>query len=89
MEFSEDVKNRMKRIEGQTRGVLRMMDDEKECKEVINQLSAIRTAVDRVTALIVSRNLEHHVKEQVLKGEKSADNEDLVKQAIELLVKSR
>ncbi|MBS7345477.1 MAG: metal-sensing transcriptional repressor, partial [Caryophanon sp.] len=47
MQYDAKVTARMKKIEGQLRGVLRMMEEEKDCKEVITQLSAIRSAVDR------------------------------------------
>ncbi|MBN8209325.1 metal-sensitive transcriptional regulator [Bacillus sp. NTK071] len=86
MEYSKEMKNRLKRVEGQIRGVLRMMEEEKDCKEVITQLSASRTAIDRTIGLIVGSNLEECLREQLSKGEST---EDVVKQAVELLVKSR
>ncbi|TKD68653.1 metal-sensitive transcriptional regulator [Pseudalkalibacillus hwajinpoensis] len=86
MEYSKEMKNRLKRVEGQIRGVLRMMEEEKDCKDVITQLSASRTAIDRTIGLIVGSNLEECLREQLSKGEST---EDVVKQAVELLVKSR
>ena len=44
MEYNDQVKNRVKRMEGQLRGILKMMEEEKDCKEVITQLSAVRSA---------------------------------------------
>lgn len=86
MEYIPEMKNRLKRVEGQVRGVLKMMEDEKECKDVISQLSAARSAIDRAIAFIVAQNLEQCVREQSEKGE---DSSQLVQDAIELLVKSR
>lgn len=86
MEFKPEVKNRLKRVEGQVRGVLRMMDDDKECKDVISQLSAARSALERAIAVIVAENLQHCIREQQASGE---DSSDIVKEAIDLLVKSR
>lgn len=86
MEFTPEIKNRLKRIEGQVRGVLRMMEDEKECKDVISQLSAARSALDRSIAFIVAQNLQQCVQDQQNKGE---DTSDVVQEAIDLLVKSR
>lgn len=86
MEFKPEVKNRLKRIEGQVRGVLRMMEEEKECKDVISQLSAARSALERAIAVIVAENLQQCVKDQQEKGE---DSSEVVKEAINLLVKSR
>lgn len=86
MEYDTQMKNRMKRIEGQVRGILKMMDEEKDCRSVVAQLSAARTALDRTAALIVSTNLEQCIREEKKSGESS---EDLIKEAVNLLVKSR
>ncbi|MCW9133800.1 metal-sensitive transcriptional regulator [Bacillus paramycoides] len=87
MEYNQDIKNRLKRIEGQVRGVLRMIEEGKDCKEVITQLTASRSALDRSIGLIVGTNLEQCLREQFEKGDGS--NEDLIKEAVQLLVKSR
>lgn len=86
MDFTPEMKNRLKRVEGQVRGVLKMMEAGKECKDVISQLSAARSAIDRAIAFIVAQNLEQCVREQSEKGE---DSSQVVQEAIELLVKSR
>lgn len=86
MQYDASVKTRVKKIEGQLRGILRMMEEEKDCKDVITQLSAVRSAVDRTIGVIVSDNLvECLSKEDANELDKSV----LVKQAVELLVKSR
>lgn len=86
MEYDKQVQNRLKRIEGQLKGVLRMVEEGDDCRDVITQLSAVRSAVDRAIGVIVSDNLEQCVRESLEKGE-STDN--LVKDAVSLLVKSR
>ncbi|WP_349409186.1 metal-sensitive transcriptional regulator [Pseudalkalibacillus sp. SCS-8] len=86
MEYTDQMKNRMKRIEGQVRGVLKMMEEEKDCKDIVTQMSAIRTALDRTIGLVVGTNLEQCVREQMDKGEKT---EDVIQEAVNLLVKSR
>ena len=86
MEYNDQIKNRVKRMEGQLRGILRMMEEDKDCKEVITQLSAVRSAVDRTIGVVVSTNLV----ECVLKAESKGKNaNDLIKEAVNLLVKSR
>ncbi|WP_018924358.1 metal-sensing transcriptional repressor [Salsuginibacillus kocurii] len=84
--YEEPLKQRLKRAEGQLRGVLKMMEEEKECKEVIMQLSAARSALDRATAMLVATNLEQCVREQV-QGEE--DTKETIEEAIQMLVKSR
>lgn len=86
MEYDKGVTNRLKRIEGQVRGITRMLDQKQDCKDVIAQLSAAKTALERTIAVIVSANLEQCVREKVLRGESS---DDLVQEAVKLLVKSR
>lgn len=36
MKYDEDVKRRLRRVEGQVRGVLKMMEEEKNCKDVVS-----------------------------------------------------
>lgn len=86
MEYSRSVQNRIKRLEGQMRGVIRLMEEERECKDVVTQLSAVKGAVDRAIGLIVSENLEACVRKNVEAG---AETDDIVKDAVELLMKSR
>ncbi|WP_088014291.1 metal-sensitive transcriptional regulator [Gottfriedia acidiceleris] len=86
MKYNDPVKNRVKRIEGQIRGILKMMEDEKNCKDVIIQLSAVKSALDRTIGVVVSSNLVDCVQNA---NENGQDAEDLVKEAVNLLVKSR
>ncbi|MBO1515495.1 metal-sensitive transcriptional regulator [Metabacillus bambusae] len=87
MEYNDQMKNRIKRIEGQLRGILRMMEEKKDCKDVITQLSAARTAIDRTIGVVVSSNLVECVRLAEESGEKNT--EELVREAVNLLVKSR
>jgi DNA-binding FrmR family transcriptional regulator len=86
MHYTEDMKNRLKRVEGQVRGVLKMMEEEKQCRDIVSQMSAIRNAVDRAMAHIVATNLEQCIREEQAAGR---DTGEMVKEAITLLVKSR
>lgn len=86
MKYDDQVKNRIKRVEGQVRGLLKMMDDEKDCRDVVAQMSAVRSAMDRTAALVVSKNLEECIREEKQHGENS---EDVIKEAVDLLVRSR
>lgn len=86
MEYDQKIKNRLRRIEGQIKGVLTMMEQGKDCREVVTQLAASRNAMDRALGVIVSTNLEHCVRESLEQGE---DTSSLVKEAVDLLVKSR
>ncbi|MBM7699714.1 metal-sensitive transcriptional regulator [Kurthia huakuii] len=86
MQYDTKALNRLKRIEGQLRGVLRMMEEGKDCKEVITQLSAIRSGVDRTIGVIVTGNLVECIRDT--EGDDDKMNE-VVQEAINLVVKSR
>lgn len=86
MAYGIKTANRVKRIEGQLRGVLRMMEEEKNCKDVITQLTAVRSAVDRTIGVIVSENLLDCV--TTAEGDAEKMNE-VIREAMDLVVKSR
>ena len=86
MQYDDDVKRRLKRLEGQARGVLNMMEEGKHCKDVVAQLSAIRSAADKAIAYIVAVNLEQCLVEQMEQGKETGQ---VVKEAVDLLIKSR
>ena len=86
MEYNDQTKNRIKRMDGQLRGILKMMEEGKDCRDVVTQLSAVRSAVDRTVGVIVSSNLV----ECVMEAENNGSNKDeIIKEAVNLLVKSR
>ncbi|ARF17705.1 cytoplasmic protein [Sporosarcina sp. P3] len=87
MEYDDKVKNRLKRLEGQIKGVLRMMEEGKDCKEVITQLSASRSAIDRTIGVIVSSNLIACMEN--LDEVDDRTQESIINEAVDLLVKSR
>jgi DNA-binding FrmR family transcriptional regulator len=58
----EEITNRLKRVEGQVRGLQRMLDDQRDCEAILTQLMAARAALDRVGLLIA----ENFVQECVL-----------------------
>lgn len=51
--------HRLKRLEGQARGVQRMLEEGRDCREVLMQLSAMKAAINRIAMLIVASNMEH------------------------------
>jgi DNA-binding FrmR family transcriptional regulator len=49
----EDVNRRLRRIEGQVRGIQRMVDEGRDCREIITQVTAIRSALNSVNSVVV------------------------------------
>jgi DNA-binding FrmR family transcriptional regulator len=85
MEYNKQTKNRLKRIEGQVRGVLKMMDENQDCEKVINQLTAICSAVNHTIGVIVTENLKICLLDQMADENRS---EELIKEAVNYLVRS-
>ena len=56
-EVSRDVIVRLRRVEGQIRGIQRLIDEGSECRDVVTQLSAVRGALDRVGFKLIAAGL--------------------------------
>ena len=52
-EATVDLTDRLKRIEGQVRGVQRMVEEGRDCRAILNQLTAVRAAAYQVSVLLV------------------------------------
>lgn len=58
-EITKDVHTRLRRVEGQVRGLQRLVDDGAECREIVTQLAAAQSALDRVGFKLISGALQH------------------------------
>lgn len=58
-ETSADVIKRLRRLEGQIRGLQRLVDEEAECRDIVTQLAAAKGALDRVGFKLMSAALTH------------------------------
>lgn len=83
MKCNKDVLNRIKRSSGQINGVLKMIEEERDCKEIITQLSAVRSSIDKTISLITSYNLIGEIEKNYNIEIKNID------QALDLLVKNK
>jgi DNA-binding FrmR family transcriptional regulator len=54
---SGDLIRRLRRIEGQARGIIRMIEDDRDCAEIVTQLAAASRALDRAGFRLVSSSL--------------------------------
>jgi len=69
---------RLRKIEGQVRGVAKMVDQEKYCIDIINQLSAAKNALDGVARMIMKRHIESCVAQAILEGKAHEKIEELI-----------
>jgi len=65
----EALVKRLKRIEGQVKGIQNMVEEERYCVDILVQISAIRSAINKVGSII----LENHIKGCVTNSIKSED----------------
>lgn len=63
------VVNRLKRIEGQVRGIQKMVEEDRYCVDVLVQISAINAALKKVGFSITERHMKHCVSHAVQSGE--------------------
>lgn len=52
-EHKQELRKRLNRLEGQVRGVSKMLDDNRSCPEIIQQLAAIRAAAHQASLLVI------------------------------------
>ena len=64
----KDQLDRLRRIEGQVRGLLAMVEDERYCIDLLTQLRAIQAALRKVEQQILGTHVEHCVAEAVKSG---------------------
>jgi CsoR family transcriptional regulator, copper-sensing transcriptional repressor len=56
---TEEITNRLKRVEGQIRGLQRMVEEGRECEAILTQLMAARAALDRVGLLVAANFVQN------------------------------
>ena len=69
----EAVQQRLRRIEGQVRGLQRMVDEDTYCIDVLTQVSAATRALQGVALLLVDQHLDHCVRDAINAGGPDAD----------------
>ncbi|HML90841.1 metal-sensitive transcriptional regulator [Methyloceanibacter sp.] len=80
----KNARARLARIEGQVRGLARMIADDRYCIDVITQTQAVRAALARVERLVLQDHVEHCVADAVASGDK-AERERKIEELISVL----
>ena len=73
-----DLRRRIHMVQGQLDGVVRMLDEEKGCVEILNQLKAARAGTERVLALFLQDNLQRCVGAEGLSKQSRVDLETII-----------
>jgi DNA-binding FrmR family transcriptional regulator len=72
-EHKDDVLGRLRRIEGQVRGVQRMVEEDKYCIDILTQISAASSALKRVAVGLLDDHVRHCVAEAAQDGGEARD----------------
>ena len=80
----KDILNRLKRAEGQLRGIQKMIEDEQECIDIVTQLTAVRSSINRTMGLVISNQITRALQDPNLDLDQQ---EEKLQQALDLIVK--
>lgn len=79
--------NRLRRVEGQVRGLAGMLEDGRYCIDVLTQLRAVKAALTRVETLMLKDHLNHCIEHAIAAGD-AGDQRKKAAELIELLGRS-
>lgn len=74
---------RMKRIEGQVKGIQQMIDDERYCVDILTQISAVKSALGAVGNIILENHIRGCVMESVKRDD--CDKEEMIEELVSLI----
>jgi CsoR family transcriptional regulator, copper-sensing transcriptional repressor len=84
----EQLRKRLARVEGQVRGVARMVEEDRYCIDVLTQLQAVRAAVARVESEMLKDHLGHCIESAIVAGD-AAEQRQKAAELIQLLERAR
>lgn len=79
----EKIQNRLRRIEGQVRGIQRMVDEEAYCVDILTQISSVVSASEKVATILLKDHVEHCVRESIEKGDSADEKIEELTAAVE------
>ncbi len=78
-----EILGRLRKIEGQLRGVQRMVEEDKYCVDVLTQLSSIMAATEKVGLLILQNHIRGCVRDALTRPEQ--DSEPVIRELVEVV----
>jgi len=83
-EVTDDIQKRLRRLEGQIRGLQRLVDEERDCQDIVIQLAAAKAALDRVGFRLVAAAMRYCEAEPEKAKAAGLDADDLEKLFLKL-----
>jgi len=81
----DDYLKRLRRIEGQARGIQRMVEEEKYCIDILTQISAVTKALQAVSLGLMEDHMNHCIVDAARQGDREA--QEKVKEAVEAIAR--
>ena len=82
-ESKQKIAKRLRSIEGHIRGIQRMVEEDKYCIDVIKQVLAVKSAMDKVSALVLKGHLENCVT-TAIRSNKQIERERVIAELLEV-----
>jgi len=86
-DIKASVQKRLGRIEGQVRGLSKMVDEDRYCIDIVTQISAVRAALRRVEEEVLRDHVAHCVEHAIASGNK-ADQRENITELMEVISRS-
>ncbi|MFN3856990.1 MAG: metal-sensitive transcriptional regulator [Caulobacter sp.] len=80
--------NRLKRVEGQVRGIQKMVEDDRYCIDILTQLQAVRAALGKVEAELLREHMDHCVAGAFASGD-TGEQRRKIDEVLQVLERSR
>ena len=84
MNHTDQIK-RLNKIEGQVRGIKKMIEEERYCVDILSQMKAIQSALRKVEMNILENHLRHCVKEALMQSDQSEEIQEKINEITTLL----
>ena len=87
----EALTKRLHRIEGQVRGIERMVEEDRYCIDILTQIGAVTTALEQVGAKLLEDHVTHCVADAISSGDEAAANDKAAEmlEAVQRFLKTR
>ena len=76
-ETKGDCLKRLNRVEGQVRGLARMVEEDRYCIDVVTQIAAVRAALRRIEELVLKDHVGHCVEDAIISGKKDEQRQKI------------
>jgi DNA-binding FrmR family transcriptional regulator len=83
-DIKASVQKRFSRIEGQVRGLSRMVEEDRYCIDIVTQISAVRAALRRVEEEVLRDHVSHCVERAIASGDK-ADQRNKIAELMDVI----